>query len=154
VFNGIMSFEAPKTYEQIMTNIDMHQIVLVTGEQDNVYFPGYGEGGGGTPDAGTTPEAWAGLNESGTVTKPNEVRYQTQTLKAGSYLFSMTGTGDADLYVRIGQAPSTTLYDCRPYKTGSKESCKVNLTADAPIHVMVRGYATTSTYKLVGALQP
>jgi hypothetical protein len=157
VFNGLMKFDAPMTYEQIMKNIDIHQIVLVTGEQDNVFYPGYPNGGGGDgglPEGGVEPGTWAGLTESGTVAKGVEVRYETPVLKSGSYLFSMTGTGDADLYVRVGTAPTATLYDCRPYKTGSKESCKVNLAADAPVHVMVRGYAATSNYKLVGSLQP
>ena len=26
------------------------------------------------------------------------------------------GTGDADLYVRAGSKPTTSTYDCRPYK--------------------------------------
>jgi hypothetical protein len=147
VFNGLMTPDAPKNYEQIMKAIDPHQIVLVTGDQDNVYVPGGGTGGGGI-------DAWGGLNESGTVVKNAEKRYETPALKAGAYLFSTTGTGDADLYVRVGTAPTSTLYDCRPYKAGSKESCKVNLTVDAPVHVMVRGYATTSNYTLIGAKAP
>jgi hypothetical protein len=92
------------------------------------------------------------LSDEGTVAKAEEKRYETPKLAAGSYLFNLTGTGDADLYVRVGTAPTATLYDCRPYKTGSKESCKVDLTTTAPIHVMVRGYAASSTYKLVGSL--
>ncbi|MBI5536890.1 MAG: PPC domain-containing protein [Deltaproteobacteria bacterium] len=156
VFNGLMSYQEPKTYEQIMKNIDMHQIVLVTGDNDNVYYPGYGttSGDAGVADAGDQPSAWSGISESGTVTKAQEIRYETPKLAAGNYLFSMTGTGDADLYVRVGTAPTAKLYDCRPYKTGSKESCKVNLTTTAPIHVMVRGYANSSTFKLVGNVQP
>ena len=55
-----------------------------------------------------------------------------------------------DLYVRIGLAPTTTKYDCRPYKTGSNETCDVTLAQPAPIHVMVRGYATSSTFELSG----
>lgn len=149
VFNGLMKPDAPMTYEQIMKNIDPHQVVLVTGDEDNVYVPGGagGSGGGGI-------DTWAGLNESGTVVKNEEKRYETPVLKAGAYLFAMTGTGDADLYVRIGTAPTATLYDCRPYKAGSKESCRVNLATDAPIHVMVRGYAATSNFSLTGNIAP
>jgi hypothetical protein len=62
----------------------------------------------------------------------------------------MTGTSDADLYVRIGAKPTTTTYDCRPYKTGSNESCTVTLAQPAIINVMVRGYAATSDFTLVG----
>jgi hypothetical protein len=154
VFNGLMAYSAPKTYEQIMKGIDPHQIVLVTGDQDNVYYPGYGttSDDAGVADAGVEPGTWGGLDEEGTIAQAEEKRTETSTLKAGNYLFAMTGTGDADLYVRVGTAPTATLYDCRPYKSGSKESCKVNLTTDAPIHVMVRGYAASSTYKLAGSV--
>ena len=65
----------------------------------------------------------------------------------------MTGTGDADLYVRRGSAPNTTTFDCRPYATGSSETCNVNLSAPGVIHVMVRGYANSSTFELVGNRQ-
>ena len=41
----------------------------------------------------------------------------------------MTGTGDADLYVRFGSQPTKEAYDCRPYENGSNESC--NLVAAA-----------------------
>ena len=63
------------------------------------------------------------------------------------------GTGDADLYVRIGAEPTTTSYDCRPYKTGSNESCTVTLAQPSTINVMVRGYAASSTFDLVGKAQ-
>jgi hypothetical protein len=64
----------------------------------------------------------------------------------------MTGTGDADLYVKIGGKPTTSTYDCRPYKTGSNESCTVNLAQPTTIGVMVRGYASsTSSFTLKGA---
>ena len=64
----------------------------------------------------------------------------------------MTGTGDADLYVRVGSAPTTdvatTAARTRPARTRPAAS---RLAQPAPIHVMVRGYATaTSTFKLVG----
>ena len=75
----------------------------------------------------------------------------TPILAAGTYEFGMTGNNDADLYVRIGSAPTTTQYDCRPYKSGSNESCSVSLSSPAKIHVMVRGYSqATSSFQLVG----
>ena len=72
------------------------------------------------------------------------------SLAAGTYQFDMTGSNDADLYVRIGKAPTTATYDCRPYKNGSNESCTVTLAQPSKIDVMVRGYATTSDWALVG----
>jgi hypothetical protein len=144
---ALLAFDAPKTYEQIFAAAsDRSRVTLVSGEEDNEFVPG---GGGGTP-----VEEWTGLAEEGTVKKSDELRFETPRLEAGSYLFSMTGTADADLYARIGTAPTTKLYDCRPYRSGSKESCVVELPAAAPIHVMVRGWAASSSFKLVGSRKP
>jgi serine protease len=46
--------------------------------------------------------------------------------------------------------PTTTSYDCRPFKNGSDESCSVTLGQSATINVMVRGDAATSTFEIVG----
>jgi hypothetical protein len=140
LFRGLSAFDAPKTYEQIFANVDKSQIVLVTGEQDNSFTPG----GGGQP------ETWAGLSGAGTIKKSETKAFTTPTLAAGKYRFEMTGTADADLYVRIGAEPTTATYDCRPYKSGSNETCDVTLASPAKIFVNVRGYATSSTYELSG----
>jgi hypothetical protein len=141
VFRGLLAYDAPKTYEQIFASIDDAQLVMVTGEQDNMFTPG----GGGTP------QPWAGINDSGSVAHNATKTWTTPTLDAGTYKFDMTGTGDADLYVKIGGTPTTSSYDCRPYKTGSNESCTVTLAQPTTIGVMVRGYASsTSTFKLTG----
>jgi len=142
MYRGLAAHDDPKTYEQIFRNIDSAEVVLVSGEQDNTYTPG----GGGTP------EAWGGINESGGVLKGATKKWETPTLAAGRYQFAMTGSGgDADLYVKIGREPTATSFDCRPYKTGSNESCEVSLAQPAKIHVQVRGYASgTSSFKLVG----
>lgn len=141
MFRGFLSYDNPMTYEQIFRTVDSSQIVLVVGEQDNVFTPG----GGGTP------ASWGGINDRNITVKKGDIkRYTTPTLAAGTYQFDMTGTSDADLYVRIGKEPTASTFDCRPYKTGSNESCKVTLAQPAPIYVQVRGYATTSTVDLVG----
>jgi hypothetical protein len=105
-------------------------------------------GGGEQP-----PPAWDGLDESGSVARDQEVRFTTPELPAGNYRFDMTGTGDADLYVRRGSDPTATQFDCRPYANGSEETCSVTLQSPAAIHVMVRGYAASSTFALTGAQQ-
>ncbi len=141
MFRGLVAYDAPKTYETIFRGIDTSQVVLVSGEQDNVFTPG----GGGNP------QTWAGLNVSGSVLRAAEKKFATPTVAAGQYEFTLTGTNDADLYVRVGSAPTTSTYDCRPYKNGSNESCRVTLAQPAPIHVTVRGYSTAaSTFELVG----
>jgi len=142
MFRGLAAHDDPKTYEQIFRNIDSAEVVLVSGEQDNTYTPG----GGGQP------ETWGGINESGGVKKGETKKWATPTVAAGTYQFAMTGTGgDADLYVKIGREPTANSFDCRPYKTGSNETCEVTLAQPAKIYVQVRGYATgTSSFKLVG----
>ncbi|MBM4394332.1 MAG: PPC domain-containing protein [Deltaproteobacteria bacterium] len=149
IVDGLLAYATPRTYEVIFKGIDPHQVVLVTGEQDNVYHPGYGEDG--TPTDGT--EAWTGLLDEGTVAADEERRFETPALAAGAYVFEISGQGDADLYVRVGSAPTETLYDCRPYRTGSDETCEVDLTTPAVVHVMVRGWADSSTYVLLGSVR-
>ena len=143
LFRGLADDTNPQTYEKIFAGVDSHQLVLVTGEQDNRFGPG----GGGTPTA------WAGVTDHATLARSATKAYATPTLAAGTYVFDLTGTGDADLYVRIGSAPTTTTYDCRPYKESSNESCTLTLAAPAKLKVLVRGYATSSTFDLVGKKQ-
>ncbi|GAB1047441.1 MAG: S8 family peptidase [Shewanella algae] len=61
------------------------------------------------------------------------------------------GSGDADLYVRAGAAPSTSVYDCRPYKNGNSESCSFQVTQAATYHVMIRGYSAFSGMQLLAS---
>jgi Bacterial pre-peptidase C-terminal domain len=147
LIKALLAFDAPKTYEKIFADISSSQVVLVSGEEDNTYVPG-----GDDPDD-PPPVTWAGLSESGTLARGEEQRHQTVTLAKGKYLFALSGDNDADLYVRVGTAPTRSLYDCRPYKSGSAESCLVDLPAAAKIHVMVRGWASSSSFQLSGKAQ-
>jgi hypothetical protein len=57
---------------------------------------------------------------------------------------TMTGTGDADLYVKRGAEVSESVYDCRPYGGSSEESClpgQFNATGPAKFYVGVHGYS-------------
>ena len=54
------------------------------------------------------------------------------------------GTGDADLYVKAGSKPSTSSYDCRPYRTGNNEQCSVSVLPGVTYHVLLRGYTNYS----------
>lgn len=145
---GLMDYEQPRTYEQMFMDIDASEVVLVSGEQDNVYYPGYGE----DDDGGDEPidDAWAGMEESGSLGRNEEHHYATPSLAPGKYLFAIDGSGDADLYVRTGAAPSVDTWECRPYRSGSNEVCEVELTSAAPVHIMVRGYSSNSSYTLEG----
>ena len=94
----------------------------------------------GTPQTGSF---------SGQLTQGQQQTFQPLAVAGGTLLeVSMTGTGDADLYVRFGSAPTFTQYDCRPYRSDSSESCSIDVPASATqAHVMVHGY-TAATFQL------
>jgi hypothetical protein len=145
LIRGLMRHDEPRTYEQIFKDIDSSQIVLVSGEEDNEYVPGF------DPDGEEPTSGWNGETFSGALAAGEEFRHETVTLPAGKYSFDMTGTGDADLYVRTGLAPTATDYDCRPYRAGSAEACEIELASPATLHVMVSGYSPESTFELVAS---
>jgi PKD repeat protein len=60
------------------------------------------------------------------------------------------GTGDADLYVKAGSAPTTTSYSCRPYTTGNSETCSFTPTTATTYYINVRAYAAYSGVTLKG----
>jgi hypothetical protein len=97
--------------------------------------------GGGT----TGPEKT--VNDFGAIAKSAWKQLGPFNLAAGKTLTAtMTGDGDADLYVRKEAAPSATAYDCRPYQSGTNESCSI--VGPAKVYVAVNGYAATSNYAL------
>lgn len=61
---------------------------------------------------------------------------------ASGFSVVMTGTGDADLYVRTGSQPTEAAYDCRPYGGDSNESCTP--TGAGPFYVSVHGYSASN----------
>ncbi|MCY1020272.1 M4 family metallopeptidase [Pyxidicoccus sp. MSG2] len=78
------------------------------------------------------------------------LKYYKVTIPEGAYDLTFTlsgGTGDADLYVRYNNAPTTTSYDCRPYRSGNEETCAFAAPSHGTWYVMLRGfsaYANTS----------
>ena len=60
------------------------------------------------------------------------------------------GTGDADMYVRRGSAPTTSTYDCRPYKAGNAETCTFSSPVAGTYYVNVRAYSAYSGVTLKG----
>jgi hypothetical protein len=147
---GLMNVDDPQTYEQMFASVDDFQVILVSGEEDNVFVPGGGNGG-------TIVDNWQGLTDAKTIARNNESHHvlpgDDKLLAAGTYVFELTGSNDADLYVKIGSDPTTSSYDCRPYLNGSQETCVVELTSPSTVHVMVRGWANSSDYELSGSLQ-
>ena len=71
----------------------------------------------------------------------------TQNLDAGysSLDISMAGgSGDADLYVNFGSASSTSSYECRPYKNGNVETCKIENPQAGTWYIDLQGYSAAS----------
>ncbi len=54
------------------------------------------------------------------------------------------GTGDADMYLRFNNAPTTSQYDCRPYKSGNAESCLVAAPSQGTWYVMLNAFSAYS----------
>ena len=81
----------------------------------------------------------------------------TMVVPAGrtSLSFSISGgSGDADLYVRFGTAPTQTSYDCRPFSNGNTETCTITNIRAGTYHVNVRAYRAYSNVTLVGRYAP
>ncbi len=96
------------------------------------------------PPVGTPKEA----SFSGTVAKDQQLFHSVALAATAQKIkVQMTGTGDADLYTKLGAAPTKTTYDCRPYKAGSSETCEV-ATGTGSLEIMVIGWAKTSDYKI------
>ena len=64
--------------------------------------------------------------------------------------FSISGgTGDADLYVKLGSLPTTTDYDYRPYEIGNEETITIDSPTSGNWLIMIRGYHAYSGLTLV-----
>lgn len=61
------------------------------------------------------------------------------------------GSGDADLYVKFGSAPTSTVYDCRPYAGGNAETCTITTAQAGRYYVMLNAYAAFSGVSLTGS---
>jgi vibriolysin len=111
-----------------------------------------GGGGGGT---GSTERlnvnlpsvSTGGVSSNYTVTIPSGTTKLTVTISGG--------TGDADLYVRAGSAPTTSSYNCRPYRSGNSETCTFNNpTAGTVYYINVRAYRSYSGVNLKAVTNP
>jgi serine protease len=104
--------------------------------------------GGGT-GGGTTKSNLSGSKGSW--------KHYTVTVPSGMSTFDVDisgGSGDADVYVRRGARPTSSTYDCRPWKGGNNESCSFNNPASGTWHISIYGYASYSGVKLVAAYNP
>lgn len=108
-------------------------------------------GGGG---GGTDGELTNGTTESNISGSTGEELSYYIDVPAGATDLSIVingGSGDADLYVKFGSAPTTSSYDCRPYKNGNSENCDFATPSAGRYHVMLRGYSAFSGVSLTAS---
>ncbi len=106
--------------------------------------------GGGNPNPGGTVLN-NGVPITGLSGAASSTQYFTVQVPAGAsnlVIASSGGSGDADMYVRAGSQPTTSTYDCRPYKTGNAESCSFATPVAGTYHVMLSAYSAFSGVSL------
>jgi serine protease len=105
----------------------------------------------GTPPGGGGNVLQNGVPVTGISGGAGSQQFWTIDVPAGAsnlVIASSGGTGDADLYVRFGAAPTTSSYNCRPYLNGNNESCPFATPQAGTYHVMLRGYTSFSGVSL------
>ena len=115
----------------------------------DVACPGSGGGGGGGGGGGALSNGVAVSVPS--TSSGNFTGDYTISIPSGASNLKVTisgGNGDADLYVRFGSAPTTSSYDCRPYKSGNSETCTFASPSTGTYHVKVRAYQSFSGVSL------
>jgi lysyl endopeptidase len=102
----------------------------------------------------TTGVLTNGVAVTGISGATGSTRFFTLVVPSGATNLSFVtsgGTGDMDLYVRLGSAPTTTTYDCRSQGGANAESCPFPSPGAGTWHVMLYGYAAFSGAQLTGS---
>ena len=96
-----------------------------------------------------------GLENGETVTglsgSTGQWQYFTLDVPAGASNLTIAisgGSGDADLYTRFGAQPTTSTYDCRPYRNGNNETCNIASPAAGTHHIGLRAYSSYASVTL------
>ncbi len=126
-----------------------------TGSVNKLLYTGF-MGGGTPPPPPCTPVA---LSNGVTVTGVSVAAgawtcSYTLSVPAGAtnLTFDLSGgTGDADMYVKFGAEPTSSVYDCRPYKSGNVENCTFATAQAGTYYVKLNGYSSASGMSLKGA---
>lgn len=99
----------------------------------------------------------ATIVESNLSASRNSWIYYSVDVPAGMSVLNIDtlgGTGDADLYVRFGNTPTTTLYDCRPYVNGNTESCNIENPSAGTWEIGIRAFSAFSGLTLTTTYEP
>lgn len=104
-----------------------------------------------------TPPVSDGFTETNLGASQGNWIYRTITVPANRISLDIStsgGTGDADLYVRLGAAPTTSSYDYRPYLSGNSETVFINNPTAGVWHIGIRAYSTFAGVTLKAYHQP
>jgi serine protease len=112
----------------------------------------YGNPAGGTTVPPPPPPPTSSAVEQtfgGTVAKGGWSAVPAIAVKPGTtFTAVLSGSGDPDLYVRVGSAPTATKFTCRPYLDGANETCSITVSATgSQVFVSINGY-TASTFSV------
>lgn len=104
---------------------------------------------GATPQPGNVLQNGVAVTNL-TATKGGKLNYTIEVPAGRSQLVvtSSGGSGDADLYVKFGSVPTSSSYDCRPYKSGNAETCTLNSPKAGTWHVQLSGFSAFSGVSL------
>ncbi|MBL0164869.1 MAG: M4 family metallopeptidase [Xanthomonadales bacterium] len=145
------TYAAAGTYNVTLTVTDNNGATNATTKAVTV-----SSGGGGCTPSGTV--LCSGSSVSGLAAAKNAwTSVYTLVVPAGATNLSFKiagGSGDADLYVRLGSAPTTTSYTCRPYTAGNSETCTFAAPTAGTYYVSVRAYAAFSGVTLSTSYTP
>ncbi len=112
---------------------------------------GGGGGGGGGTTGGTLSN---GVTVTGINNPAGSSANYTLAVPSGAsgLKFVMSGgSGDADMYVKFGSAPTDSSYDCRPYVSGNAETCNIATAQAGTYYVRVKAYSDYSGVSLTGS---
>lgn len=92
---------------------------------------------------------------NGSLATGQNIAFQPLRLAGGSELeVSISGSGDADLFVRFGAAPTDTVFDCRPFLQGSNETCTLTVPAGGAEAFILIDAATAANWQLEARFTP
>lgn len=87
----------------------------------------------------------------------NNWQYYTWDVPAGMSTLSFVtsgGSGDGDLYIRLGSQPTTSQYNCRSWESGNNETCTITNPQAGTWHIGIQAYRTFSGMTLDAAYNP
>lgn len=103
-------------------------------------------------DANATGAASITKVEAGSVGQDAMVHFGPFTAGTGAISVLLSGSGDGDLYVKMGAQPTTSDWDCRPYENGSSESC--TLEGPGTFYVAVFGFKESNFEVTLSFMDP